>query len=449
MSVFIPLLISAGLIALCAIFVAAEFSLITASRSKVERWAERGDKRAARVLAAQHALSLQLSGAQIGITITNLAIGFLAEPAVSGIVRVPLMQWGVDDDLIKPVAVMIGVIAATVITMVFGELVPKNLALAHPIATAKVVVGFQQFFTAIMTGPIRVLNATANRILHSFGVEPQEELASARSADELLSIVRRSASKGTLAKDTALLLERSLSFGEHTAADVMTPRVRIKAVAATDPVVAILTLSRETGMSRFPVMGKNLDDIIGVVHIKHAFSIPKTRRHKVMVRDVMQAPIAVPGSMETEPLLRALRTGGLQMAIVIDEFGGTDGIVSIEDLLEELVGDVKDEHDISRKSVDPRGDNRWVVSGLLRIDELAKSIGVSLPEDDDFETIAGLALDRFGYIPQLGESVAVTGVYRDGTKRTVRLTVDRMEGRRVDYIQLDVLGLASEMEQPS
>lgn len=435
--------------ALCAIFVAAEFSLITASRSKVERRAAQGDKRAARVLSGQRSLSLQLSGAQIGITITNLAIGFLAEPAIGSVVRGPLLAIGIDDALLWPIAVVIGVVVATTVTMIFGELIPKNLALAHPIATAKFVVGPQQFFTAMMAWPIRVLNATANVILRLFGVEPQEELASARSADELLSIVRRSAVKGTLAKDTAALLDRALSFGEHTAADVMTPRVRVKSIAADAPVAAILTLARDSGLSRFPVMGKNLDDIIGVVHIKHAFAIPKSRRHKVQASEVMQQPIVVPGSMETEPLLRALRTGGLQMAIVIDEFGGTDGIVSIEDLLEELVGDVKDEHDISRKSVDARGDNRWVISGLLRIDELTKSIGISLPEDDDFETIAGLVLDRFGYIPQLGESVAVTGVYRDGTKRTVRLTVDRMEGRRVDYIQLDVLGFAPETEQTS
>ena len=333
--------------------------------------------------------------------------------------------------------------------MIFGELIPKNLALAHPIATAKFVVGLQQFFTAVMAWPIRTLNATANVILRLFGVEPQEELASARSADELLSIVRRSAVKGTLAKDTAALLDRALSFGEHTAADVMTPRVRVKSIAADAPVADILSLARDSGLSRFPVTGKNLDDIIGVVHIKHAFAVPKARRGKVHVRDVMQPPIAVPASMETEPLLRALRAGGLQMAIVIDEFGGTDGIVSIEDLLEELVGDVKDEHDLSRKSVASQGENTWIVSGLLRIDELAKSIGIFLPEEEDFETVAGLALDRFGYIPKVGESVTVVGVHRDGTKHVVRLTVERMEGRRVDYIKLAVHGPAPEEEPAS
>ena len=440
MSILLPLIIAGVLVALCAVFVAAEFSLITASRSKIERLAARGDRRAARVMKGQRSLSLQLSGAQVGITITNLAIGFLAEPAVSGIVRPPLTAIGVPDSILWGVSVVIGVTVATMITMVFGELIPKNLALAHPVATAKAVVGAQQLFTALMAWPIRLLNASANMILRMFGVAPQEELASARSADELLSIVRRSAVKGTLTKDTATLLERSLSFGEHTAADVMTPRGRVKSISADATAADILLLTRKTGLSRFPVTGNSLDDVIGFVHIKHAFAVPRAHREATLVSDIMEQPTIVPASIQTEPLLRTLRAGGLQMAIVIDEFGGTDGIVCIEDLLEELVGDVKDEHDDSRKSIDRQTENQWVVSGLLRIDELAGTLGIALPDEDDFDTVAGLALDRFGHIPRAGESVTVTGVDRDGKARHVTLTVERMEGRRVDYIRMTLLG---------
>jgi len=430
--------VSIILVAGCAIFVAAEFALIAVNRSTVEHLAEKGDQKAKGAMHALTTLSTQLSSAQVGITITNLAIGFLAEPAFARILEEPLTRIGIAEQNVPGVAVVLGIALATVVTMVFGELVPKNLAIAKPLATARFIQGPLLLFTAVMKYPIKALNNSANRVLKQFGVEPQEELASARSADELLSLVRRSAEKGTLAKETALMLERSLNFGELTAVDVMTPRVRMRALQKDVPVSDVLKMAKTTGLSRFPVFNENMDDIVGIVHIKHAFGVVRNERSSTTVQRIMRPPVLVPSTIELEPLLEALRKGGLQMAVVIDEFGGTDGIVTIEDVLEELVGDVRDEHDRSRTVVRKRSDGAWLLSGLLRPDEIAEELGVFLPEEEDVETLGGLLVHRLERIAKVGDEIRVPAVDRDGEALQAILRVERMDGHRIDRVQLHV-----------
>ncbi len=428
------LLIALLLMAACGVFVAAEFSFITVNRSAIDRLATQGDVKAQGVVAALRTLSTQLSGAQVGITITNLAIGLLAEPAVASLIEPPLRLAGVAESAVTPLAIMLGVAVATIATMLFGELIPKNLAIAKPMGTARRVQGFQRTFSRIMRYPIWFLNESANFLLRRFGVEPLEELASARSADELSSLVRRSAEKGTLPKETALMLERSLAFGELTALDIMTPRVRMRVLQADDPVAKVLSLARDSGLSRFPVIRKNLDDVVGIVHIKHAVGIPKDQRSQVTVERIMRTPIAVPSSIQLDPLLERLRQGGLQMAIVIDEFGGTDGVVTIEDLIEELVGEVQDEHDRLGSAIRVREGGGWMVSGLLRPDEIGEELGIFLPDEEEFETIAGLVSDRLERIPSVGDVAEIVAVDREGKKVQIHLQVERMDGRRVDRL---------------
>ncbi len=427
------------LVAVCGVFVAAEFALLTVNRSSVEHLAAKGDGRALGVAQALKTLSTQLSGAQVGITITNLAIGFLAEPAIAALIEPGLKMLGISEGFAPTLSVFLGVVIATAVTMVFGELLPKNLALAKPMAIALRVQGFQRGFSRVMKYPIWFLNASANYFLHHIGVEPQEELMSARSADELSSLVRRSAEKGTLPKETALMLERTLAFSELTALDIMTPRVQMKAVQVDAPVAEILTMARATGLSRFPVIGKNSDDIVGIVHIKHAVGVPKDQRATVHVERIMKPPIAVPSSIQLDPLLEQLRKGGLQMAVVIDEFGGTDGVVTIEDLLEELVGEVHDEHDRLGAEIRPRAAGGWMVSGLLRPDEIGEELGIFLPDEEEFETIGGLVSDRLERIPSVGDVAQIEAIDREGKSLHVHLKVERMDGRRVDRILMEVM----------
>lgn len=430
------LLVSLGLVGLCGIFVAAEFALITVNRTTVERHAARGDHKAVGVLQALKSFNTQLSGAQVGITITSLAIGFLAEPALSTLLLGPLELLGISGTGAETVATVLGLSIATVFTMVLGELVPKYIAIAIPFGTARRVQGVIRLFTQIMRGPINLFNGSAGFILRRFGVETREELASARSADELASLVRRSAEKGTLPKETARMLERSLAFGELTALDVMTPRVRVYTINVDEPVSAVINLARRTGYSRFPVVKSGLDEVVGTIHIKRAVTVSEADRDTTLTYQIMQEPVVVPSSIELDPLLKRLRSGGLQMAIIIDEFGGADGIVTIEDLIEELVGEVYDEHDRSRTLIRKRTDGGWLVSGLLRPDEIGQELGIFLPEEREYETIGGLAIDVLERVPKVGETATIGAIDREGNELSVVLTIERMDGRRVDRIRL-------------
>lgn len=434
------LIISILLIAAGGMFVAAEFSLIAVNRSSVERLARKGDHKAQGVEQALKTLSSQLSGAQVGITITNLGIGFLAEPSIATLLREPLGSMGIEGTALSSVSIVLGITLATIATMIFGELVPKNLAIAKPLQTARYSQKFQRGFSAFMARPIKILNGSANFILRKIGVEPQEELASARSADELSSLVRRSAEKGTLPKDTAQMIERSLSFGDQTALDVMTPRVQMAAVNVRDSVSDIIELSKSTGHSRFPVYKRGIDDIVGIVHIKKAVGIPMSKRAKTKVSKIMDDPIMVPSNIQLEPLLNSLKKGGMQLAVVIDEFGGTDGIVAIEDLIEEIVGEVNDEHDDKTEiPIRKKGRHQWILSGLLRPDEIGEELSIFLPDEEDFETIAGLVTDRLRKIPEKGDKVLIAGRDSNNQSCSVELKVEDMDNNRINEISMRIV----------
>lgn len=429
------LAVSALLVAACGAFVAAEFSFVTVDRSTVEREAELGDRQARGVLNSLKSLSTQLSAAQVGITVTNLIIGFMAEPSIARLIDGPLESAGVPEGAVSGVALVIAIVLATGATMVFGELIPKNLAIARPLATARRVQGFQRAFTRLTLPLIKVSNGTANAILRRLGFEPQEELASARSPEELASLVRRSAEQGTLEISTATLLERSIAFGEQRADDVMTPRGRMSWVALDAPVLRVVEEARESGHSRFPVMDG--DRVAGMVHLKHAVSVPHERRGEVLVSEVMVPPALVPSSLDLDALLETLRQGGLQMALVVDEFGNVDGIVTLEDLIEEIVGEVHDEHDEHEDEAHQHSEDAWTLSGLMRPDEIAEQVGLLLPEDEDYETLGGLIAARLGHMPEPGDRVELEVIDTEERLRQVSLTVVAMDDLRVDRVRLE------------
>lgn len=432
----ILILVSLFLVLACAVFVAAEFAFVTVDRTRIERLAHTGDKGAQGVLEGLRTLSTQLSGAQIGITITNLAIGFLAEPAVASWLRGPLESVGVSGALTSTIAIILAITIATLVTMLFGELVPKNLALAKPVATAKAVQKLQRSFTALMYLPIKLTNGIANRILLRFNIQPREELASARSVEELLSVVKHSAHRGTLAKDTAILLERSLQFSERHASDVMTPRVKLEVVASNQPVTSVIEAVKQSGFSRFPVIGKDIDDIVGIIHVKNAVAVPFEQRDDVLIHTIMEPVSFVPSSIELDTLIEKMRDESVEVVITMDEFGGVDGVITLEDLIEELVGEVKDEHDEDGIAISELRRNVWLVSGLLRPDEISQVTGLRLPEDEEYETIGGLVLDQLDDVPKVGDTVNVRAIDRKGRVYNVRLMVTKIDERRIDRLEM-------------
>ena len=410
-------------------FVASEFALVNLDRSELEARQARGEKRLGPTIAALKITSTHLSSAQLGITLTTLLTGFLMEPAISSMLAEPLRAIGVPEGAVPVIGSIIAITIATLLSMIVGELVPKNFALSLPRQTAKVVVPFQWAFTTVFRPAIAVLNGSANAILRSIGVEPKEELSGARTAEELASLVRRSASEGRLEADTATLLSRTLAFSQHTAQDVMTPRPRVAAVERGDSAQSVIDLARTTGHSRFPVMDESIDDIVGIVHVKQAVAVPRDRRAEVPASALQSEALRVPETMMLDTLLAELRGRGYQMAIVVDEYGGTAGVATLEDLVEELVGEVSDEHDRARVDV-VRSRNWLTFPGILRPDELADRAGVSVPDDGPWETVGGFLMAELGRLPEVGDTVEIAS----GTFR-----IERLDGRRIDRVRFTPL----------
>jgi len=420
-----------------AVFTAAEFSLTTLERSTVEANARDGGRRDRFVRRAHHTLSFQLSGAQLGISITTLVTGYLTEPLVAKLPHPAMDALGVPDRVAEAVIAFLALVVVTSLSMVFGELVPKNLAVARPLQTARAVSGLQLLFSFVMTFAIRLTNGAANRILHKLGIEPAQELRSARSPQELVSLVRTSARSGALDPATAALLNRSLQFGTLTAEELMTPRSKIIALQTDNTVADLVATATESGFSRFPIVDGDLDETVGMVHVKQVFQVPAAERQHTLLTAVAQPVAVVPSTLDGDALMGEIRATGLQTAMVVDEYGGIAGMVTVEDLIEEIVGDVRDEHDDSTPDVVASG-NGWRVSGLLRIDEVAAATGYHAPEGE-YETIGGLVLQQLGRIPVSGDTVQLSGYDPDGISDASawwQARVIRMDGRRIDLLEL-------------
>ena len=329
------------------VFVSAEFSLVAVDQAVLDNRAEEGDRGAASVLRATRSLSTQLSGAQVGITLTTILLGYTTQSALADLLAGLLGSAGLAWGLATGVAAFVAAAFVNVFSMLFGELVPKNLALAHPMSTAARVVPFQMAFTAVARPIIWVLGGTANWVLARMGIEPQEEISSARSASELAALVEHSAEEGTLDTSTADLFTNTIRMTTLSAADVMTDRGRLYTLGEGASAQDVLDLARQTGHSRFPVIGDDSDDILGLVSLRRAVAVPVERRAEVPVvsSSLMSEAPSVPETAPIGPLMVQLRDEGLQMAVVVDEYGGVSGIVTLEDVVEEIVGEVSDEHD--------------------------------------------------------------------------------------------------------
>ena len=411
------------------LFVASEFSLVATDPVKAERRAAEGDKRAAGVVATVAHLSTHLSGAQVGITVTTILLGYTTQVALTSSFTQLFENIGLAQAAAASVGVIVALVLVNAFSMVFGELIPKNLALADPLPVAGVISPFQRGFTWLFKPVIIVLNSTANRIVRAMGVEPAEELSSARSASEVAAIVRHSAEEGILDTSTAALFTRSVAISELTAVDVMQPRGAMEALPASASAADVIALAAHTGHSRFPVYDSDPDDIVGLVHVRRAVAVPFERRGEVpVVSSSLLAPAPrVPETAQLAPLLVQLRDEGLQMALVVDEYGGTSGLVTLEDVVEEIVGDVADEHDPRRRGVRMSDEGGWDVEGTIRPDELARAVGVVLPDDGPYETVAGLVLTELSRLPRVGDAVEIAGQ---------RLEVRRIEGRRIAQLHI-------------
>lgn len=417
-----------------AVFVAGEFALVALDPSVVDARAQAGDKRAGRVSKALRHLSTLLSGAQVGITLTTILLGYTMQAALNELLSQWLSPW-LGQTLAATIAVVSALIIVNAFSMVFGELIPKNATLADPLAAAGFVTPFITGFTWLFRPLVNLLNGMANAILKRFGIEAAEEASGARSAGELTALLRRSAEEGTLEVSTARLLTRSLGVDELSAVDVMTDRGRIHWLEESATAADLVALASQTGHSRFPVFGDSPDDVLGLVNLRRAIAVPYERRAQVPVTSssIMTPAPRVPETMPLASLLVELRgygeqeSFGLQMAIVVDEYGGTAGVVTLEDAVEEIVGEVSDEHDRRRAGIHLDSAGRWIAPGWSRPDEVTARTAIRIPDDGPYETLGGLVMNELGRIPQIGDEV---------TLPTCIILVDAMEGRRVTRVRI-------------
>jgi CBS domain containing-hemolysin-like protein len=412
-----------------AVFVASEFSLVTLDAAIVEKSTPPGDRRGQSVVKALRHLSTELSGAQVGITVTTILLGYTTQPVVTDLLRGALAGSPLTEAVGGAIAVVGAILLVNGFSMLFGELVPKNFALSKPLPTARTVAPLQRGFTKALSPLISMFNGSANAILRRLGVEPKEELSGGRSAQELASLVRRSAEVGTLDEGTANLITNTIELDELTAVDVMTDRMRMVVVQRESTAADVVERARQTGHSRFPVIDTSRDDIVGLVNLRRAVAVPYERRAEVPAAALMVEAPRVPETVRLGPLLVELRELGLQMAVVVDEYGGTSGVVTFEDVVEEIVGEVSDEHDRRRAGTARLVDGSWSLPGGLRPDEVQEVTGLTVPDDGPFETVGGLVMAELGRIPVVGDEVEVPGV---------RIRVDQMAGRRVERVRLTV-----------
>ncbi|MEV8506545.1 hemolysin family protein [Actinoplanes sp. NPDC051475] len=420
MLILVGLLLVIVVTAVTGYFVAQEFGYVAVDRNRLRQQAERGDKAAARALTVTERLSFVLSGAQLGITVTALIVGYVAEPFLGEGMADLFGVAGVPAAVAMPVSVVLALVIATVVQMVLGELAPKNLAIARAETIAKALSRSTLLYLTVFGPVIKLFDIAAARLLRRLGIEPIEELPEGATEEDLEQIIAESRAQGHLGPELSALLDRGLDFRRRTASEVMVPRVDVHTVQAAEPASQIVDLLR-TGRSRFPVRsGTGVDEIVGVVGITDLLAVPPGDRATTPISDIAVPPLLVPASLRLPTVLDRLRTGHRQLACVVDEYGGFAGIITLEDIAEELVGPIRDEDDLPEPAPARQDDGSWIVPARWRIDEVTDATGVDLPEGTDYDTISGLVMSHLGRVPEVGDSVSL-----DSGADLAVLSVDR------------------------
>ncbi|GHH43641.1 hemolysin family protein [Streptomyces candidus] len=390
-------------------FVAQEFAYVAADRLALAREAEAGDRRAARAVQVLERLSFMLSGAQLGITVTGLVVGFLAEPSVSALLRPALGGTGLPDGAVSAISVTLAFVMATVVQMVLGELAPKNLALAVPERLAKSLSASTLAYLKVVGPVVHLFDATANKLLRKVGIEPVEELHHGATLEELSHLIGESRDQGQLPRANAELLDHALEFSERTLDEVMVPSVDVAYVRADAPATEVVQLIAKHGHSNYPVTGERYDDIKGVIGVRELMRLPVPDLAGTTAGELARRPLLLPDTLALPGAVAQMRGRKQKFAVVLDEHGGFAGIVTFEDIAEELVGEITDESDqvIEIAAADGTG---WLVDAGRRLDEIADATGIELPEEEDYDTAAGLIVDRLGRFPTIGDRLIVADV---------------------------------------
>ncbi|MGW4791642.1 hemolysin family protein [Nonomuraea sp. NPDC004297] len=441
MSAYLGLLALLLLTAATGYFVAQEFAFVAADRGALREQAAAGDAAAEKALKVTSRLSFMLSGAQLGITVTALLVGFLAEPAIATLVRPWLTDTDLPDAMITGISVTAGVLVATVVQMVLGELAPKNLGIARPEQVAKALASSTLVYLAVVGPVVKLFDSAATGLLRRVGIEPVEEVEHGATPEELSRIIAESTQAGELPPRLSDLLERALEFGDRTAEEIMVPRPRVVALRTTQPIGDLLAVMRECGHSRYPVLGED-GDVAGVTGVRELLA---SGLEEGRIATITRPALLVPDSVPLPAVLDRMRTAKDDIVCVIDEYGGLAGVITVEDLAEELVGELVDENDPEPAGAVEHPGGVWEVPGRLRLDEVERATGIALPESDDYDTLAGLVLARLGRMPNTGDTVTVpiateTDPFaEDVEEHLAELTVMSLNRRVPEWVRLTPL----------
>lgn len=404
-------------------FVAAEFAF-TASRAEVLE--DRKSRRAGVAVGLVERLSDTLAGAQLGITIASLLLGFVAEPAVAHVLEAAMGWAPIPPGVARSISLVLALLVVVFLHMVIGEMAPKNIAITQPERLAVILsVPFRAYMT-VFRPVIFVLNWLANGILRVFGVKPRDKLETTRTASDLAHVIAAGREEGVIEEFAHRLLTGAIVFSERAASEVMVPRPDIVALPLTSSPARIEKEVVERGLSRIPLFDADVDHVAGFVHVKDLLAVPEERYQEPLDPTRIRPLAVVPESASIRPVLEEMQRSGRHLALVVDEHGGTAGLVSLEDIAEELVGDIRDEHDRDQVGVVILGDGRYLVAGGTRPDQLDDAAGVDLPEGE-FETVGGFVMEQLGRIPRRGDRVEGQGWV---------MRVKRMDGRRIAELEL-------------
>lgn len=422
------LLLTVVLLVANGFFVAMEFALIAARRSQIEARANEGNRRAVVALRSIRELSVMLAGAQLGITMASLGLGAVSEPAIAHLIEAGLHGFELPAGVLHSISFVISLTIVVFLHMVIGEMAPKNIAIAKPEASALAMAYPIRIYANIFRPFIQLLNSMANGTLRLMGVEPKDELLSLHSAEEIGVMVQEAARGGVIQEFETRLLTGAASFGDKDAADAMVARTEMHALPLEVTPAEIEQKVLETGHTRFPIYIENQDRIVGFFHSKDLLKIPESQRDKRIPRRLIRTMLVVPESRKLHPLLFDMKRERKHFALVIDEHGGTAGIVSLEDLLEELVGEILDEYDEDEAGIERLSNGRFIVPGSLRLDEAAERLGVELPEGP-YETLAGFVMDRLGRVPVRRDTVRhgdwILRVRSMSRRRVVQILIEK------------------------
>ncbi|MEW6567516.1 MAG: hemolysin family protein [Chloroflexota bacterium] len=424
----LELVLVLGLIGANAFFVAAEFALVRVRRTRIEELVSQGSDAARWVQRAIRNLDRSIAATQLGITMAGLALGWVAEPGLSALTQplVRLFPLELSDAVSRSASAALAFALITFLTVVIGELAPKSIALRHSERAALFVARPIVVWSSLFRPAVWALTGSANRLLRLFGIKPAAGREVVHSVQELKMLVSASAAGGVVEADEQDMLDAVFDLGETLVRQVMIPRTEMIAIPAEASLEEIIAVALRHPFTRFPVYEGSLDQIVGVVHLRDVMRARHSAPPETATaRGLMRRALFVPETVDAISLLRRFRARRQRLAIVLDEYGGTAGLVTLEDLLEEIVGEVSDEFD-EDQSIRPLPDGSWVIAGLTPIVEVNEHFDLQL-HDPHYDTIAGFVLGRLGRLARVGDTVEGEGV---------RLRVEALDGRRIARVSL-------------